>query len=184
MVENKTFEPEIIDEENDDFFASKDSISIGNIVQMHILRLSSKILDGKVDAQDNKTTGFIDNRREIFFDGVMFLRALVFPYYDKEMNIAEDKYQKELENIQNDFYNTCLDKEAYKRAALDKINPQGAYEYWKQTLAESKFGYFDKTTSEYDYYVYQKFTLSLKLFTAISELMNRTDYLREQDYTE
>lgn len=180
---NKAFEPEIIDEENEDFFGSQDSISIGKIVQMHILRLSSKILDGSSVENADKKTVANDNRREIFIDGLLFLKALIYPYYDKEMISDEATYEKKLKVLEDRFYNACLEKEALKRARMDKV-PMKAYEFWKEKLKETDFGYFDKTTAEYDFYIFQKFRLSLELFTAISGLMNRTNYLQEEIYTE
>lgn len=180
---DKKFEPEIIDEESDDFFGSQDGISIGKIVQMHILRLSSKVLDGTVDSNDNKNTGFVDNRREIFVDGVIFLRSLVKPYFDKQMKEDEKKIMNKVKEAEERFYNASIEKEAFKRGMNSKQQQQ-AYAYWKEELKKTDYGYFDKKSPEYDYFVYQKFNIYMEMLTAISELMNRTNYLQEEAYTE
>lgn len=181
--EKKNFEPEIIDEESDDFFGSRDGISIGKIVQMHILRLSSKVLDGTVDSGDSEKSGFVDNRREIFVDGVVFLRSLVKPYFDKEMKADELKIKEKIKKVEDRFYEASLEKEAYKRAKASKV-PEQAYAYWKEQLKKTDYGYFDKRSPEYDYFVYQKFNIYMEMLTAISELMNRTNYLQEDDSLE
>lgn len=175
---------DIIDEDNYTW-GNQGKIDIKKIITSHIDRISRFIFQGsQPEFREGKGVAVKTNdRRETTIDAIEFLVGLVEPYYDPEIKEKQKDLFKNVEKEEKNFFDISAYNEAYRRASADKINPSKAFKYWLDML-KGKTGFFDKDSTEYEYFIYMKYKIMMTLFKDINYLLKRKGYLEDEDYEE
>lgn len=185
METKKDAYSDIIDEDNYSW-GNQGKIDIKKIITAHIDRISKFIFSGNNPEFVQNKNGRVsktNERREATIDAMEFLIGLVEPFYDEDIEKKQKKFLEIIKEKEIKFLEVSSYNEAYNRAVMDKNNSSEAFNYWLK-MFKNKFSFFDKDSSEYEHFLYIKYSIMMKLFKEINHLLKRKHYLEDEDYEE
>lgn len=144
------------------FSSKNEGLSIEAIILIHLHKLSayaSKEMTGgywqkKLIPVGNtliNTEEYIPDRKETYSNAVLHLRNLLLPFFDKEMQSANEKYEEKIKTIHK---------------AL--TNSDDLFTDWKSKESETK-------------YKNSKYFLCFQLFQDLNLFLNRNGYLKSKN---
>lgn len=156
------------------------------LVLAHLNRMSMNIFSGQPSPtlqEGSKTIEKSPDKRETFILAVEFLQSLVMPYYDSVMETKQKEFNTNLSNKEKELIFSSVNSEALE-LAKKHTNFNEGYEYWKGKLLHDKVILLSKTSSNYEYYISERYKLYLSLFQELQFLLFRKKWLVISDYEE
>ena len=120
------------------------------------------------------------DRRIVVISAIEFFTSILKPYYDKEMNTYQTKFNDGILKLEKELLKKSINSEAYKLAKKSNGNFNTKYQGWKKWLESQNILSIDKFSGHFEFYISKRYKAYLKLFELQNHLLYRKNYLASE----